>query len=208
MQDNFAKIGKAAIISIIVALLFSLIVVVAIKVAVGDKIKLAMSLINSMSMQATETKQEEIVMSTEKNRLETYPAFGTKYGTIEIDSINLKLPVYRGDTNEILRVGVGQFDGSYFPGEGGSIIYAAHNTAKFFRNLPTVKVGDKIKITTDYGEFNYKVYDTQVIHMSEEEKLPIQDEEEILMVYTCYPVTGVGHKTHRFVVYAELLEEE
>ena len=30
-----------------------------------------------------------------------------------------------------------------------------------------------------------------------------QKDKEILMLYTCYPVNGLGHKTDRFVVYAE-----
>lgn len=207
MQDNFSKIRKATIISIIVALLFSVIVALAIKITAGKKISTAISLINKMSVESAEKNREKLVLNSEKKRLENYPAYGTKYGQLEIDSINLSLPIYLGDTVDILSYGVGHYSGSYFPGEGGSIIYAAHNTPPFFRNLPTVKVGDTIKITTDYGEFHYKVYETQIIHQSEAEKLPVQDVEEILMLYTCYPVTGIGHKSHRFVVYAELVEE-
>lgn len=207
MQDNFLKIRKATIMSIIVALLFSAIIVLTIKIAAGEKISTAISLINKMSVESAEKNREKLVLNSEKKRLENYPTYGTKYGQLEIDSINLSLPIYLGDTVDILSYGVGHYAGSYFPGEGGSIIYAAHNTPKFFRNLPTVKVGDTIKITTDYGEFHYKVYETQVIHQSESEKLPVQDVEEILMLYTCYPVTGIGHKSHRFVVYAELVEE-
>ena len=170
---------------------------------------MAIRLINQMSMEVKQKEQEELVLNTqkEKHRLEEYPAYGSKYGNVEIDSISVNLPLYYGDTDNILNLGIGHYSSSYCPGEGGSVICCAHNTARFLRRLPEVKVGDKIKITTTYGEFNYKVYDTQVIHQSESEKLPVQSDEEILMMYTCYPVTGVGHKTNRFVVYAELMEE-
>lgn len=207
MQNNLAKILKATIISIIVALLFVGIVILTINILAGKEISAAISLINKMSIEKMQVDQEEIVLSKEKNRLENYPEYGTKYGQLYIDSIGVDLPIYLGDTVEILRLGVGHFSGSYFPGEGGSIIYAAHNTAKFFRKLPEVKVGDNIKIKTNYGEFSYEVYETQVIKETESEKLPIQTEEEILMIYTCYPVTGIGHKSQRFVVYAKLMEE-
>lgn len=208
MQNNFARISKATIISIIVALLFAVIVIVAIKLIIGKQISFAVSILNTISIEEKQANEQKLEINTEKKRLDTYPAYGTKYGNIKIDSIGVDLPVYLGDTDEILNKGVGHYSGSYFPGEGGSIVYAAHNFARFFKKLPQVKVGNKIKITTNYGEFNYKVYDTQVIHMSESDKLPIQDEKEILMLYTCYPVTGIGHKKHRFVVYAELMEEE
>ena len=39
---------------------------------------------------------------------------------------------------------------------------------------------------------------------TEVDKLPIQRDKEILMVYTCYPFNNVGYATQRYVVYAEL----
>ncbi len=208
MQNKFINIIKATIISLVVALLLAGSIAIIVNIVAGEKIRMAISLINTMSVEVKETAgNEELVLSNEKKRLERYPEYGTQYATIQIESIGVDLPVYYGDTLEILKVAVGHYSGSYFPGEGGSIVYAAHNTARFLRKLPQVKVGDIIKVKTNYGEFQYKIYETQVIHETEDEKLPIQDSQEILMIYTCYPVTGIGHKSHRFVAYAELMEE-
>ena len=44
----------------------------------------------------------------------------------------------------------------------------------------------------------------QLIKETELDKLPIQDEKEILMVYTCYPFNNIGYATQRYVIYAEL----
>ena len=33
--------------------------------------------------------------------------------------------------------------------------------------------------------------------------LPIKDNKEILMIYTCYPFNNIGYATQRYVVYAE-----
>ena len=94
--------------------------------------------------------------------------------------------------------------GSYFPGEGGSIVYMGHNSKKMFRRFSELQIGDKIKVTTSYGEYNYKIYDMKLIKETEVDKLPIQKDKEILMVYTCYPFNNVGYATQRYVVYANL----
>ena len=44
----------------------------------------------------------------------------------------------------------------------------------------------------------------KLIQETQTDMLPIQDEKEILMVYTCYPFKNIGYTTQRYVVYAEL----
>ena len=63
--------------------------------------------------------------------------------------------------------------------------------------------GDIIKIHADYGEFEYTIYETRIIEETDLDAVPIQHEEEIFMLYTCYPVDQIGHPTKRFVVYAK-----
>ena len=108
------------------------------------------------------------------------------------------------DALDILKKGVGHSSGSYFPGEGGSIIYMGHNSKKMFRRFSELQKGNEIKVKTSYGEYVYKIYDMQLIKETEVDKLPIQRDKEILMVYTCYPFNNVGYATQRYVVYAEL----
>ena len=206
MLSNLKNVLKATIINLIVALIFSGIIFMFGNIVVGNKLSTIISLVNKMSVDIPDLPDTELVIDTNDNKLVNYPAFGSEYAHIKIEAVGIDAPVYYGDNNKILKLGVGHYSGSYFPGEGGSIIYAAHNNS-YFRKLPNVKVGDIVNITTNYGEFNYQVYDTLVIHQSEDDKLPIDDKEEILMLYTCYPLTGIGHKQNRFVVYAKLMEE-
>ena len=63
--------------------------------------------------------------------------------------------------------------------------------------------GDIIEVKTDYGDFYYSVYDSQVVLETETEKLPIQSDEEKLMIYTCYPFDSVGYTNTRHVIYAK-----
>ena len=202
MHSKFANFLKATIIDIIVALFVLCTIVFGIRLIFGAKIDETISIVSKISIS---TDQKEIKpIEFENKKLKNYPEYGTQYATIQIPSINVDVPVYFGDTLEILKKGVGHSSGSYFPGEGGSIIYMGHNSKNMFRRFSEVKKGDKITVKTSYGEFNYKIYDMQLIKETETDKLPIQDQKEILMVYTCYPFNNIGYATQRYVVYAEL----
>ena len=198
-----SKLIKATIIDVIVALFITVIVIGGIYLFWGREIDENISIINKVSIDLDNKKEEVTTINTD-NLIENYPEYGTQYATIEIPKIDVNLPVYFGDTLEILKKGVGHSSGSYFPGEGGSIVYMGHNSTKMFRRFSELQIGNEIKVTTSYGEYNYKIYDMQLIKETELDKLPIQKEKEILMVYTCYPFNNIGYATQRYVVYAEL----
>ena len=205
LNKRIIQASKATISVIIVALLLVGIIYLATYLFFGQEIDTVVVLLNTVAVELNENKEEvPTVLNEEKQTLENYPEYGTQYATIEIPRIGANLPVYFGDTLEILKKGVGHSSGSYFPGEGGSIVYMGHNSKKVFRRFSELQIGDEIKVTTTYGEFNYKIYDMQLIKETELEKVPIQREEEILMVYTCYPFNNIGYADHRFVVYAKL----
>ena len=205
MQNKLVQTVKATISSIIVALLITGILLLGIKLFLGREIEKVFTLVNKVSITTNaKAEPEQTVISEEKQTLQNYPEYGTQYATIEIDKIDVNLPVYFGDTLEILKKGVGHSSGSYFPGEGGSIIYMGHNSKNMFRRFSELQIGNEIKVTTSYGEYTYKIYDMQLIKETEIDKLPIQRDKEILMIYTCYPFNNVGYATQRYVVYAEL----
>ena len=81
-----------------------------------------------------------------------------------------------------------------------------HNSKNMLRRLGELQIGNEIKITTSYGEYTYSIYDMQLIKETELDKLPVQRDKEILMLYTCYPFNNIGYATQRYVVYAELVK--
>ena len=121
MLKIIGKSLKATVINIIVALLIVIILMFSLNILIGQQKDLLITLINTISVK----KEEKIEANTiiHENKLKNYPEYGTNYATIEIPKININLPVYYGDTMEILKNGVGHSSGSYFPGEGGSIAY-------------------------------------------------------------------------------------
>ena len=117
MKNKLVQSVKATISSIIVALLIAGLLLFGIKLFLGRKIGDVFTLVNKVSI-TTDTKAEPVqtTISTDENTetttIKNYPEYGTQYGTIEIDKINVKLPIYYGDTLEILKKGVGHSSGS------------------------------------------------------------------------------------------------
>lgn len=206
MHNLAVKTIKATIKFLIVALLIIIVIVGSIYLLFGQEVNEAFSIVSKVAIDI-ENKQTEQTQMNEDNKIQNYPEYGTQYATIQIPRINADLPVYFGDTLEVLKKGVGHSSGSYFPGEGGSIIYMGHNSKNMFRRFSELQLGDEMTVTTSYGEYTYKIYDMQLIKETDVDKLPIQKEKEILMVYTCYPFNNIGYATQRYVVYAELEKE-
>ena len=203
-KENENTIVKATIKNIIVAFIYVAIIVTTIGILLYPSISLAISLVNGISVDTTKQILKDVKIDLEHNKLTSYPGYGTRYANIVIEDLDIDLPLYFGDTLKILRNGVGQSSGGYFPGEGGSIICMGHNNSGYLRRLPEIEIGTKIQIKATYGTFTYVVYDTKIVPQENLDAVPIQDEEEILMLYTCYPVNSIGHAKNRFIAYAKL----
>ncbi len=207
-KHNQTNVMRATIKNIIVAFIYVIIIFAIVYIPFSDTISRAISLIDMISVKTSEQVLKDVKIDLKTKNLENYPKYGTKYGKIKIPSLNIDLPLYYGDKLSILRYGVGHTGGSYFPGEGGSILCMGHNTRGMLRKLPEIKNGEKIIIETTYGIYTYEVYDTKIVKQTELEAAPIQREKEILMLYTCYPVNSIGHAKKRFFAYANLIEEQ
>ncbi len=203
----FWKSIEAIIIDIIVASIAIIAIMLAIKILFGKQIKSAINYVNMVSINSNGKIIKDINFDDKTQTIVSYPEYGTRYGNIKIESLDINLPLYYGDKLAYLKYGVGQSSGAYFPGEGGSIICMGHNNKTFLYDLPKIEDGAIIEINTTYGDFKYKVFKTKVINMYDLDELYIQKDEEILMLYTCYPVNTLGEKKDRFVVYAKRVEE-
>lgn len=199
------EVSRATMKSLLVAFLYSIIFFGLMFAVFHEKLDKVNSMVKLISVNTNKEIQKEVVMDEESKNLEVYPKYKSQYARLKIDSIGVDQPVYYGDTLEILKKGVGHTPGTFFPGEGGTILYMGHNTASQLSILKTIKIGAEIVVEATYGTYKYKVYDTKVIDYRDTDQVPIQRDEEILMVYTCY---GQYHTTNRFVAYARPVEEE
>lgn len=204
MKINSSKnlsVLKATVSSIIVAFIYSLIIIFLVYLSFGSKINSVISIINLISVNINSEYTSDITLDLETSTLTSYPEYATIYGELIIESIDVDAPIYFGDSLSILKNGIGHTTGSYFPGEGGTIIYMGHNST-YLKTLEDISIDDIITVETTYGTFEYQVYETKIIYQTEKDELPIQREEEILMLYTCHTISPIGHTPYRFVVYA------
>ena len=132
------------------------------------------------------------------------PKYGDQYGEITCDKLQLKAPVYFGDRGNILKKGAGQYNGSFLPGEGGTILIGAHDTT-YFKKLEKVKKGQTFEFTTEYGVYEYKVKNIKIVDEDKyDEAYDLGADKESLVLYTCYPFGKLkGTKEKRMFVYLD-----
>ncbi|MBQ6381573.1 MAG: class D sortase [Clostridia bacterium] len=116
----------------------------------------------------------------------TLPKFNQQYAEIKCADIGLEAPVFWGDSDMILRSGVGTYMASSLPGYGTGILMSAHNTT-YFKGLKDVKTGDVISLTTTYAKFAYRVSDIKVLDADDANAVDFLSKTEQLVLYTCYP---------------------
>ncbi len=140
-----------------------------------------------------------------------FPTSGAQYGYLTCDRIGVSGPVYWFDSNDILRVGIGQSIASKPPGFGRMVLLSAHNTS-FFLPLKDAAVGDVFRFDTNYCPYEYQVSETFVINEKELDKWlgeRLLNDHELLVMYTCWPFDAyLGRKTDRWVVVAERISGE
>ena len=121
-------------------------------------------------------------------------------GTLEFPRFNKKIKVYEGESLENMKLGAGHAS-STSAWDGNCAIFA-HNRGveNNFGFLKDMKVGDKIKYTTKYGERVYEVISKTQI--SDTDPSPLAwSEQNILSLVTC--IANVPNK--RLYVTAKLI---
>lgn len=135
------------------------------------------------------------------------PDLYTQYGTISCERIDLSAPLYYGDNNYSLQNGVGQYEGSGFPGEGRPILLGGHDKT-FFEPLKNIAKGDVIIITTNHGQYKYQVTATKVAGKWTSSAYDLRQKKEQLIMYTCYPIGQlIGNRDKRLFVYCDPMSD-
>ena len=124
---------------------------------------------------------------------------------LAIPSIDVRLPVFHGTSENTLQKGLGHLYGSALPtgGEGFHSVITGHTgltTATLFDDLVDVKEGDAIYVSTFGKRLKYQVYKTEVVLPDETDSLRAEAGRDLLTLVTCTPY---GINTHRLLVHAE-----
>ncbi|MGQ3738602.1 class C sortase [Bacillus sp. Fil] len=144
----------------------------------------------------------------EKNNQEAYADalnLGDAMGYIEISKINIKLPIYKGTSEEVLSRGVGHLDHSSLPvgGKNTHAILTGHRglpSAKLFTDLDKLSEGDFFYIHSLDKVLAYRVDQIKVVLPHETDDLQIVENQDYTTLITCTPY---GVNTNRLLVRGE-----
>ena len=126
-------------------------------------------------------------------------------GYIEIPSINVYLPIYHGDLDNVLDKGSAHMKGTSFPigGTGTHAVISAHSgypRQKFFDDIDKLEKGDTFSITVLNKKLEYKVTEINIVKPTDTSHTRVQKRKDLVTLVTCYPY---GVNTHRLLVIAE-----
>ena len=132
-------------------------------------------------------------------------------GRLYIPSIDLNLTVFNGLSNSILHAGLGTMRPGLTMGQGNFPI-AGHYSADsdiLFGNLISVEIGDQIYLTDNEKIYEYKVYETRIVDVTEvkwvENTVAKEHGKPIISLMNCYYIDG-QNSGDRYFVFGELIE--
>lgn len=128
---------------------------------------------------------------------------------VEIPKLDLKLPVYHGTSEEVLKKGVGHLEMTAIPigGENRRTVLTGHRglpRAELFTRLDEMELGDEIDIHVLDEIHAYKVIEIETVEPEKLQDLTITpDGEDLVTLVTCTPY---GVNSHRLLVTGERTE--
>ena len=124
---------------------------------------------------------------------------GTRIGVLEIPRLKYSEVVAEGDSPVTLKKAIGHLSDTPLPWQSGNAVLAGHRDTHF-RALKQIAIGDRLRLRTERGVFEYRVDDKLIVTPTDLSVLGGKDGR--LTLVTCYPFTYVGTAPQRFVVTA------
>ena len=127
-------------------------------------------------------------------------------GILDIPRLGLSEVVAEGDDESTLRMAVGHLPDTPLPWQSGNSALAGHRNTHF-EPLKDIRPGDRLVLSTPYGEFLYAVTRTTIVMPSDIAVLAPTPDRTLTLI-TCYPFKYVGRAPKRFVIQARAVDSE
>lgn len=127
---------------------------------------------------------------------------GEVVGLLSLPKIESELAIVEGTDPDELAKGVGHFKGSFYPEQGGQIVLSGHRDT-VFKRVGELELGDELVMKMPYGETSYKIVNTKIVAADDTSIITLQDQEEELILTTCYPFGYIGDAPERYIIYAK-----
>jgi len=124
-------------------------------------------------------------------------------GYIEIPSIDVRLPLYAGATEENMADGVAVLSNTSMPvgGMNTNCVIAGHRgykSSKYFKDIEDISAGDSVLVTNRWETLAYTVTGFDIIDPADTDAIKIQEGRELVTLMTCHPYMGNGR--YRYLV--------
>ncbi|OAS86745.1 MULTISPECIES: class D sortase [Metabacillus] len=162
-----------------------------------------------VGLDTDENIDEQIVITKQKNSAHLLPVVtstpqnGEKLGSLSIPKLKQSFPIFHGDSETILKKGIGHIRGTALPGEASNSVLAGHRDT-FFRHLEQLVVGDKLIVERSNTYYMYKIKKIRIVE-KDDSTVIVPKPRHTLTLITCYPFTFIGPAPQRYIIEAELL---
>lgn len=129
-------------------------------------------------------------------------------GYVEIDKINVSLPIYHGTDENVLQIAVGHLDWSSLPvgGESTHCVLSGHRglpSARLFTDLDKMEIGDTFTLCILDEVLTYEIDQIRIVLPNEVDELSIEEGMDFCTLTTCTPY---GINTHRMLIRGRRVE--
>lgn len=127
-------------------------------------------------------------------------------GYIMFPSLGKSSAILQGDLSDdqaaAMDRGVSHDPQSSMPGEAGNSVFAGHREL-FFKNFLNLNEGDDVVINIKNNIYIYEIQSFEVIEPDEVNKVFYENDKDLLVMYTCYPIESWKPFNKRMVLKAK-----
>lgn len=134
------------------------------------------------------------------------PGNGEVVGLLSLPKIESELAIVEGTDPDELAKGVGHYKGSFYPNQGGQIVLSGHRDT-VFKRVGELELGDELVMKMPYGEVAYEIVNAKIVDADDTSIITLQNEEEELILTTCFPFGYIGDAPERYIIYAKIKKQ-
>lgn len=131
---------------------------------------------------------------------------GDFIGTLRIPALDQSFPIIHGTSDEHLKEGVGHYAQSVMPGVEDNCVLSGHRDT-VFSDLGDLVAGDLLIIEMADRLLTYQINGTRIVD-KEDRTVIVPTDHAVLTLTTCYPFVYIGSAPQRYVVTADLVDNE
>lgn len=138
--------------------------------------------------------------------LKKYGIYNNIYGYISSSAIGMRLPIYLGANEGVMRYGAAHLCNTSLPIKGDNVncSLAGHSGFRgrvLFDNIKRLKVGNTVNVKNYWDTIHYKVIKTHTVPPDNTNDIVIKPGRQLLTLITC--ISAGGGKFNRFIAVCE-----